>query len=47
MFENMIRAMAQNEIHPVIDSRFELDQSREAFTLMDRAGHFGKIVINH
>jgi NADPH:quinone reductase-like Zn-dependent oxidoreductase len=47
MFENMIRAMAQNEIHPIIDRTFTFDQSRDAFTLMDQAGHFGKIVINH
>jgi NADPH:quinone reductase-like Zn-dependent oxidoreductase len=46
MFENMIRAMALHEMHPVIDRTFPMDQVQDAFTLMEQGGHFGKIVIN-
>jgi NADPH:quinone reductase-like Zn-dependent oxidoreductase len=47
MFENMIRAMTVAETHPVIDRTFPMAQCREAFTLMEQGGHFGKIVIHH
>lgn len=47
MFENMLRAMTLHKSHPVIDRRFSFDDSRDAFKLMERGGHFGKIVINH
>lgn len=47
MFEQMIRAMALHETRPVIDQTFGFDDSRAAFELMQRGGHFGKIVIRH
>ena len=46
MFENMVRAMSLHESQPVIDREFEFADSREAFSLMQSGGHFGKIVIN-
>ncbi len=46
MFENMIRAMTLHQTRPVIDQEFDFDDSRSAFELMERGGHFGKIVIN-
>jgi NADPH:quinone reductase-like Zn-dependent oxidoreductase len=45
MHENMIRAVGQNQIKPVIDSIFPLDQTREAFEYMGAGQHFGKICI--
>lgn len=44
--EDMFRAIEQNDIHPVIDKRFSLEQAPDAFRLMDGASHFGKIVLN-
>lgn len=44
--EDMFRAIEQNDIHPVIDKRFSLEQAQDAFHLMDGASHFGKIVLN-
>ena len=45
-FEDMSRAIEQNDIHPVIDKRFALADAQEAFRLMQGASHFGKIVLN-
>ena len=45
-FEEMSRAIVQNDIHPVIDKRFPLAQAQEAFRLMQGASHFGKIVLD-
>lgn len=45
-FEDMTRAIEQNDIHPVIDKRFALEDAQEAFRLMQDASHFGKIVLN-
>jgi NADPH:quinone reductase-like Zn-dependent oxidoreductase len=45
-FEDMCRALAQNRIHPVVDSAFPLAQVREAFRLMESGSHFGKIVVD-
>ncbi|HEY5646208.1 MAG TPA: NAD(P)-dependent alcohol dehydrogenase, partial [Pseudomonadales bacterium] len=47
MFENMVRAMTVAETHPVIDRTFSMEQCREAFSLMEQGGHFGKILITH
>jgi len=47
MFENMIRAMALHETHPIIDRTLDITECREAFSLMERGGHFGKIVVTH
>jgi NADPH:quinone reductase-like Zn-dependent oxidoreductase len=45
-FEEMTRAIEQNDIHPVIDKRFPLADAQEAFRLMQGASHFGKIVLD-
>ena len=45
MFDDMNRALAAHEAHPVIGSRFGFEEARAAFHQMQGAGHFGKIVI--
>jgi NADPH:quinone reductase-like Zn-dependent oxidoreductase len=45
-FEDMVRAIEQSDIHPVIDKRYPLEEARAAFTTMQGASHFGKIVLN-
>ncbi|MEJ6007051.1 NAD(P)-dependent alcohol dehydrogenase [Paucibacter sp. AS339] len=45
MLEEVCRFTAVAQIQPVIDRRFAFAQAREAFELMEQAGHFGKIVI--
>ncbi|NKW71960.1 NAD(P)-dependent alcohol dehydrogenase [Rhodobacteraceae bacterium R_SAG10] len=45
MFENMNKAIAAHEMRPVVDRTFALKDARAAFHCMDRASHFGKIVI--
>ena len=47
MFEEMTRAVEVNDIHPVIDKRFALEDAQEAFRTMESASHFGKIVLSH
>jgi NADPH:quinone reductase-like Zn-dependent oxidoreductase len=44
-FESMTRAIEANGIKPVIDKRFTLDESRDAFESMQAGAHFGKIVV--
>ncbi|HEY0786017.1 MAG TPA: NAD(P)-dependent alcohol dehydrogenase [Acidobacteriaceae bacterium] len=44
-FEAMNRALAQSRLAPVIDQVFALDQAPAAFTRMQNASHFGKLVI--
>jgi NADPH:quinone reductase-like Zn-dependent oxidoreductase len=44
-FESMTRAIEANGIKPVIDRRFPLDRSRDAFECMQAGAHFGKIVV--
>lgn len=44
-FENMTRAIEANGIKPVIDKRFSLDETRDAFERMKAGSHFGKIVV--
>lgn len=46
MVEDMFRAIEQNDIHPVIDKRFSLEEFPDALKLMQGASHFGKIVLN-
>ena len=46
MVEDMVRAIEQNDIHPVIDKRFPLEEFPDALRLMQGASHFGKIVLN-
>lgn len=43
----LIQAVAQNKIKPVIDSTYSLDQIHEALDAMDKGQQFGKIVIRH
>ena len=45
MFEAMNRAITQHAIHPVIDKVFPFAQAKEALHCLQKAEHFGKIVI--
>jgi len=45
MFEDMNRAIALHQLHPVIDRVFEFDQAAEALSHLESGAHFGKIVI--
>ena len=45
MFEDMNRAIAANQLRPVIDRVFPFEQSTDALRFMQSAQHFGKIVI--
>ena len=44
-FADMLKAISENKIQPVIDRTFPLDQTAEAFSYLESARHFGKIVI--
>jgi len=44
-FDAMNRAIAQHQLHPVIDRTFPLEQAAEAFKVMQAGQHFGKLVI--
>lgn len=44
-FEAMTRAIAAHDIKPVIDTIFPLERVADAFALMERGGHFGKIAV--
>jgi NADPH:quinone reductase-like Zn-dependent oxidoreductase len=46
MFEDMNRAIAANQLRPVIDRVFTFEQSADALRYMQSAQHFGKIVIS-
>ena len=45
-FEAMNRAIAFHKLQPVVDRIFPLDQVTDAFQLMARGGHFGKICVS-
>ena len=45
MFEAMNRAIAQAQLKPVIDRRFEFGDARAAYDYLASRAHFGKIVI--
>jgi D-arabinose 1-dehydrogenase-like Zn-dependent alcohol dehydrogenase len=45
-FEEMVRAIEANDIHPVIDRRFPLEAATEAFGAMQAAQHYGKLVLD-
>lgn len=45
MFEDLNRFVSVAEIHPVVDRVFPFSQARDAYTHLERAGHFGKVVI--
>jgi NADPH:quinone reductase-like Zn-dependent oxidoreductase len=44
-FETMNRALTANGTEPVVDQIFAFDQAREALKALEKASHFGKIVI--
>ena len=44
-FAQMLRAMTQAGMHPIIDSTFDFDQAVAAFDHIASGRHFGKIVI--
>lgn len=44
-FEAMNRAIGQHGLRPVIERSFPLEDTADAFALMARGGHFGKIAI--
>ena len=39
-------AIAAHGLRPVVDRVFPLEAAAEAFALMERGGHFGKIVVS-
>ncbi|RRN74617.1 zinc-dependent alcohol dehydrogenase family protein [Agrobacterium deltaense] len=45
--EDVIAAVAQNGIRPVIDSRFTLDEGKAAFEYFNKRNVFGKVVITN
>ena len=45
-FEAMNRAIAAHGLWPVVDRVFPLAAVSEAFALMERGGHFGKIAVD-
>ena len=46
MFSDMNAAIALHQLRPVVDRTFGFDEIREAFSLMESGGHFGKICIS-
>jgi len=44
-FERMNRAIAQHELHPVVDRVFPFSEATAAFEYMRSGGHFGKVCI--
>lgn len=46
-FEQMNRAMALHDMHPVIDRVFDFDDVRAAFDYFEHGNRIGKIVIRH
>ena len=45
MFEAMNRAMAVNNVHPVIDRVFPFDHAPDAYRHLESGAHFGKVCI--
>lgn len=46
LFEEMVRALSQNALKPVIDRTFAFSEAPAAFEHMAAGAHFGKIVIS-
>jgi NADPH:quinone reductase-like Zn-dependent oxidoreductase len=44
-FDGLMKAVAVNKLHPVIDKTFDFDAAPEAFKYLKSAQHFGKVVI--
>jgi NADPH:quinone reductase-like Zn-dependent oxidoreductase len=47
MFDQMNRAMAVNQVRPVIDRVFPFNEAREAYRHLESGAHFGKVCIAH
>jgi len=45
--EEMMRAISQHAMKPVIDRTFAFEELREALDYLELSGHFGKICIHH
>jgi NADPH:quinone reductase-like Zn-dependent oxidoreductase len=45
MFEDMLRALALRQVHPVIDRTFAFEEAADAYRLLESQSHVGKIVI--
>jgi NADPH:quinone reductase-like Zn-dependent oxidoreductase len=45
MFEDLNHFVARTRIRPVVDRVFAFDHARAAYEYLQRAGHFGKVVI--
>lgn len=46
MFERMTRALTLHQLHPIIDHVYSMTDAPAAFTSMQNAQHFGKIVVS-
>ena len=46
MFERMNQAFVANQIRPVVDRTFPIEDAKAAFEHLQSGGHFGKIVID-
>ena len=46
MFEQLVRAVEINDIHPVIDRVFRFEETPDAFRYLQSQAHFGKVVIS-
>jgi NADPH:quinone reductase-like Zn-dependent oxidoreductase len=44
-FDGLMKAVAVNELHPVIDKTFAFDAAADAFKHLKSAQHFGKVVV--
>ena len=44
-FEDMLRACAQHELHPVVDREFDFAGAADAFRYLEAGRHFGKVSI--
>ena len=44
-FDALMKAVAVNELKPVIDKTFDFDAAPEAYKYLKSAQHFGKVVI--
>jgi NADPH:quinone reductase-like Zn-dependent oxidoreductase len=44
-FEGLLRAVAVNELRPVIDRTFDFESAPQAYEYLKSAQHFGKVVI--
>jgi NADPH:quinone reductase-like Zn-dependent oxidoreductase len=45
VFENLLQAMAQNRLRPIIDHVFPFAEARAAYEYLKSGSHFGKVVI--